>query len=266
MKIVKLDKVLNAGTTYVLESDRAYVIEAIGTNSAARGRIYIDEVPLTEIDSTVAPMHVTSTNLLGPLKLGDLSLVVPPDKRIRFEGDSGSKLRIIGKLILLDSGESLPGGYLDRFRRQGDHYWTTVSGTQGLGTNEAWKNGAEITVITLHPATIEMYRLNNYLGVSVTGGSFTEGELGIRFKFKEVPFDVHSVTEGPLGIDVKSAPLPPSSTTESVPFMMSDFPFDVPGDTTFTIGVINTSGSDKSPSSGSAWSVTVKAIVEYVRT
>jgi len=265
LRIIRLDKVLDSGTTYTLESDRAYLIEAIGTNSSGAAKIYIDEVPTGEFDSTVAPLHKTSSNLLGPLKLGDLFYVVPPDKKIRFEGDSGSKLRIIGKIALLDTGESIPSHWADRFKKQGDHYWTMKSGTISLATDEAWGDGQEYTAITLSPATIETYRLNNFIGVSMSGGTVSEGDFGIRFKWKDAPFDIHSTDEGPFGVDVLSAPLPPSVSNEMEPFSLEDLPFEVPGDTTFTIGIINTSGASKSPTSGSNWAVTVKAIVEFVR-
>lgn len=265
MKRVQLDKYLAAGTTYTLESDRAYVIRALGTDSATAGRLYIDEVPLGEYDSTIAPLTATQSNTLGPLELGELFYVVPPKKKIRFEGASGSFIHVIGDLLLLDVNEDLPAEYVARFKSQGLHYWTLKSGTASLSADQPWPANYELTVITLTPSAIEMYRVNHFLGVSVTGGSVGYGQLGITFKLNDIPFDLHSAAEGPLGIDVKSAPLPPTAATSLVPFKLDRLPFDVPANNVFKIGVVNTSGDNLAPSSGQAWNVTIKAIVEYIR-
>ncbi|MBW2562377.1 MAG: hypothetical protein JRE40_16215 [Deltaproteobacteria bacterium] len=57
--------------------------------------------------------------------------------------------------------------------------------------------------------------------------------------------------------------MPPADDTEQDAFTLADLPVVVAGDHTFTVKAVNVSGAAKSPSSGSAWSVTVTAVAEY---
>ena len=99
---------------------------------------------------------------------------------------------------------------------------------------------------------------------ALSGGSFSEGQFAVRFYKNGSPLDVLTDKPGHKGVDILSMPRPPAYDTEMEPFTLKDRPIDVPGDIPFAIAVMNVSGSDLSPASGSAWSVKVTAIVEYI--
>ena len=118
----KLDKIFEQGTTYEMPNDRFYVIRKIGTDGSSATKLVIDGVETGEIINEIAPLHKTSSNLLGPLDLGDLFYVVPPNKTFEIDGPSGAKIRAIGLIGKLAPGEGLPANYASRFTEQGKHY------------------------------------------------------------------------------------------------------------------------------------------------
>ncbi|MHC1623137.1 MAG: hypothetical protein ACXQTR_00930 [Candidatus Methanospirareceae archaeon] len=259
----KLDKIIEQGIDYQTPADRFYVIKKIGTNAAAATKLVIDGVETGEIISTIAPLHKTSSNLLGPLDLGDLYYVVPPDKTFSVSGPSGAKVRIIGQIGVLAPGEALPAQHASRFTEQGKRFVTYVQDTYSKATDEVWAAGEEQEVISLTPKTIEEYKFNREVLASVSGGTVSEGDFAVRFFLDGKPLDILTTGAGRLGINILSMPSPPADDTEEEAFSLADLPILVAGDHTFTIKAVNTSGASKSPASGSAWSVTVTAIVEY---
>ena len=117
-----LDKIFVQGTNYELPNDRFYVIKKIGTDATSATKLKIDGVDTGPIINSVAPLHKTSSNLLGPLDLGNLFYVVPPNKTFSVEGASGAKFRCIGLIGKLAPGEAMPAQYAGRFNEQGKHY------------------------------------------------------------------------------------------------------------------------------------------------
>ena len=260
----KLDKIITVGNTYETPADRFYVIEKVGTDAASDVKLIIDGVETGPFYADIAPLHKTSSNLLGPLDLGKLFYVIPPNKTFYVDGPSGAKVRIIGRIGVLAPGEALPGDYARRYTEQGKHYITYLEDTYSKATDEAWSKDEEQEVISLTPRTIETYLLNNVVMASLSGGSFSEGQFAVRFFKDGKPLDILTTEAGHKGIDILSMPRPPSYNTEMEPFSLKDRVIEIPGDHTLTIKVINVSGSDLSPTSGSAWSVKITAIVEYI--
>ena len=259
----KLDKILEQGTNYEMPNDRFYIIEKIGTNSTSGAKLVIDGVETGELISTVAPLHKTSSNLLGPVDLGDYFYVIPPGKTFYVSGSSGDKVRVIGQIGVLAPGEVLPASYATRFNEQGKKYITYIQDSYSKATDEAWAAAEEQEVISLTPKTIEEYKFSREVLALMTGGTVNEGDFAVRFFLNGKPLDILTTDPGKLGIDILSMPSPPADTTEEEAFSLADLPIAVEGDHTFAIKVVNVSGASKSPTSGSAWSVTVTAIVEY---
>ena len=265
MKVLPLDRYIKEGVTYKTKEREAYIVRKIGTDSSTPAYLEIDGKKTGTIDSEVAPWHVTSSNLLGPLDLGPLYYVIPPDTEFKVVGASGCKMRLIGQKIILEPGERLGAPYADRFERQFDHYLTLISATLTLGTDEVFKANEERTILSLKPSVYEIYKFNGYIGVKGSGDTITEGDFAIVFYYNGNPLE-HITTDGfGPGIDIKSMPLPPADTTEEVPYTLKDYPIEVPGPNELVIKIRNISGADKAPASGSAWSFTLKAIVEYIR-
>ena len=101
--------------------------------------------------------------------------------------------------------------------------------------------------------------------VSISGGTVNEGDFGVKFYIDNSPLEFDVADNLMEGIDSLSMPSPPADTTEELVFTLKDFPIELLGDHTLSIKVKNTSGASKSPSAGSAWSVTVTVVAKYER-
>jgi len=262
----KLDKIIKQGVTYQAPSDEFLVIRKVGTDTSSDVYLKIDGVDTGPFIDEIAPLHKTDSNLLGPLDLKQLYYVVPPNKKFWIEGPSGARVRIIGQIGKLAVGETMPAEFAGRFKEQGKKYITYVTGSYSLGTDAVWPADSEYEVFSLTPKTTELYKLNGYVGVTVSGGDFAEGDFAIRFYLEGKPLDNLTKDIAPLGIDVLSMPRPPADTTEMEPFTLADRPIEVKGDQTLTVKAVNVSGSDKTPTSGSAWTINFIAMVEYEKT
>lgn len=246
MKVYKLDKIVPTNTELTMEPYRAYVIEAWGTNDTAEVTAYIDAKKVGSILANLAPLRKTTSNLGGPLPLGQNYLVVPPDKTYKFTGTSAKLVHIMGKIVELAVGESLPADYLSRFGSQHMEYVTCLEGsTVGTGTNFA--DGAEVTLKSLTPSTVEQYTFNSRMYVNqVAAGSDAEaeGDLGVRFYLDGVPFDILKSGTGKRGIARMSMEIPDTATYGKAfePFTLEDNPIVVPGDKTFEVKLMNVSG------------------------
>jgi len=256
----KLDKIFVEGTTYETPSDRFYVIKKLGTDGSTATKLVIDGVETGDLITTVAPLHKTSSNLFGPLDLGDLYYVVPPNKTFYVDGPSGAKMRAIGQIGVLAPGEALPAPYAGRFAEQGKHYRTYLTDTYSISGAGTWTADAAYEVISLTPNTIEVYKLNSVVGATVSGFSAAEGDVGIIPKLDGKPLDILTTAPGKKGIDALSMPLPPADATEEEPFSFADMAIDVLGDHTLTVEAMNVSGADISFTD---LAITITAVVEY---
>jgi hypothetical protein len=260
-----LDKTIVQGTVYETGRRVAYVVRKVGTNSAGAANLKIDGKSLGFFDADVAPLHKTESNLNGPLDLKDEYYVIPPETKFEFEGDSGSKCRIIGEAVFLAVGEQIEAVLASRFKEQEKIYRTFYEGSFSLGVDEAWGADVAYEILSLTPLTTEKITLDDKVMVSITGGSFAEGDFALEFYLDDAPIELDVAENLMKGIDVLSAPYPPADTTEELVFTLKDFPIEVLGDHTLSIRVRNVSGAAESPAAGSAWSVKVKAVARYVR-
>ena len=266
-RAVPLDKILTQGTTYTTHEREAWIIKKLGTNSSTRGYVKIDGKETTYIHTTAAPVHKTSSNLLGPINLGNLYLVVPPETDISWEGASGSILRVVGTKLILSPGESLEASLMDRFNRQPNEYIYVIEDSYSHGTDTAWTAGDENEVVSLTPKTIEKYVLDSVVmaDISNTASAVSEGQFVITFYLDNNPLENITGDNINAGIDVLSMPRPPADSTEEMPFSLESFPIAVEGDHTLSIRCKNVSGSDISPTSGTSITVTVTAVAKFFR-
>jgi len=265
VKKVILDKIIVQGTEYETTDRTALVINKVGTNSAGDGYLFIDEKKTGTIKELVAPLHKTSSNLLGPLCLGDLFYVVPPQTKFEWIGDSGSKARIIGIKFILDPREVLPGEYMTRFETQFKHWISYVEGTVSLGTDEVWAADRELTVYNITPLTPEKYIFNSVLMAAISGDTIVEGQVSLLFYYDGNPLETYVSKNLWVGFDILSARRPPADTTEILPFTLAEFPITVPGDVNFQIRAKNVSGAGLTPATGAKWTVTATTIIEYIK-
>jgi len=254
----KLDKIFVQGVTYKLPADRYYVIKRIGTNATSPAYLKIDGVDTGPIVADIAPLHVTSSNLLGPLDLEELYYVVPPNKQFTVVGPSGAKIRAIGDLIKLAPNEAIAASDAARFNEQGKKYKTYI--TSSVSLPATWTKDQEIQILSLTPKTIEQYTFDDFVGVKISGFTLAEGQVGVLFKLDGTELDILTSEPGMKGIDAMSMPLPPADSTEEEAFSLEDYKIDVLGDHTLFVRLINVSGADISVTSGSA---VLTAIVKY---
>jgi len=262
----RLLKTLSVGVTYQSPPDIGYVVKKIGTNASADLKLVVDGRPTGPILSDFAPLHRTSSNKLGPLALGELYYVIPPERKFWLDGPSGAKATLWGDMLKLAPGEAFPGDLLERFRVQDKHYLTYIKGTFAFNTDEAWAADREVTLLELTPKTIEEYRFNSIMMLKVENlaSALEEGQIAVRFYLDGVPLDHLTSEPGHLGIDAKYMPYPPNSTDEEEPFSLEKYPITVLGDHTLKITAKNVSGSSLSPASETAITLTLLAIVEYL--
>jgi hypothetical protein len=264
---VPLDKVVPAGTTFVTEKREAFIVKFIGTNSATDGTLFIDDRPVITIKSLVAPYRLRDTNLLGPLQLDNFYIVVPPETRYLWSAPAGTVVRFIGTKIILEPGEALGEPYVSRYVAQFNNIIVYREGAYNHGNGNAWPAGEEHEVLKIVPATIETYVFNNVLMASVdnVSGGVADGDWGILIYIDGQPIDFINHAGEKKGIEVLSAPRPPTDTTEEVPFSLQNFPIEIPGDHEISFRIVNNSGAAKSPTAGNAIIATVTVLAQYSR-
>jgi len=264
----RLDKCFDVGTVYRAESDKVYVIRKIGTNSTTKAIVKVAGAPCCEILAESAPKYPIYTNLLPPFELGAEYIVVPPDKTLEIEGESGKDIRAIGSILVLSPGEILPAGLLTRYNEQGKKFKSYQRGTYSHGTDAAWGDGVENNVITFTCPAGEKWTFNDFLGATVANvsGGLLQGQFGIRIYVDDLPFDIIEAVMGRKGIDCLSCHLPPKEDVNEEPFMLTDLPITLGPGRTLRISCINVSGGSISPTTGTSLTVTVniRGIREYV--
>ena len=262
-----LDKVVPAGTTFTTEKREAFIANVVGTNATTDGTLYIDEKPVITLKSLVAPHRLRDANLLGPLSLGDLYIVIPPETKYLFSGPAASVLHLIGTKIILDPGEALGEPYISRYRAQFNSIIVYREGAYNHGVGNAWPAGEEHEALLVKPSTIERYVFNSVLMASVenVSGGVAEGDWGILIYVDGQPIDFIHHTGEKKGIEVLSAPRPPTDTTEEVPFSLANYPIEITGDHSISFRIVNNSGASKSPTAGNAIIATVTVLAQYFR-
>lgn len=266
-RAIPLDKVLVQGTDYRTDDREVWIIRKLGTNSTTIGTLHIDRKPTTQVSSIVAPLHQTTSNLLGPLSLGDQYNVVLPDTLVQWMGASGSRLRVIGTKLILDPQETVEAALKTRADQQYIDHLRVVESSYNHGVGNAWADGVENTVINLTPLTTEEYHFRYVVMASVdnVSGGVADGDWAVRFYLENAPLEYVFGLNIRHGIDVLSMPRPPAGTTEMTPFTLADYPIVVVGDRTLHVRVANVSGTAKSPTTGNAIIATVTAVVRYLK-
>ena len=264
----KLDKTVVQGTTYELPNDKFYIVKKIGTDASSATHLKIDGIDMGDLISDVAPLHKTSSNKLGPLDLGELFYVVPPNKKFSVEGASGAKMRLVGLIGVLAPGEALPANYASRFTDQGNHYLTYQSGSVTLAAAAAdWAAGDEKTMLELTPKTIEKYGFNRAAMAKIenSASAIANGQAGVIFYLDGRPLDILTSDPGMKGIDVLDMPYPPADANEEDPLILGDTKIEVQGDHTFKATIMNVSGAAITASSSVAMTASFAAVVEYIK-
>jgi len=253
-----LQKTYDVDTTYRAEEDKALVINQIGTNSGTRARATIAGSPVAEFYDDIAPLAKTTSNILGPLDLGDLYLVVPPKKPFSFSGASGFKFNCIGKILELAPGEALPTPLAARAGVQARENINYLTKTYSHGTDVTWAAGDENTVIDWTCPPGEKWILKAFMGTNIANlpATLTAGQFGIRIYIEDKPYDVIETEMGKLGIDAFEMALPPRDALTLDIFSLKDMPIELVAGRNIKVKAINISGAGITPPTGTSIEVT----------
>jgi len=260
-----LDKIFAANTQYRMEPDKYLIIKKLGTDINDEVVVKVDGQECGKIHNNLAPLTKTGSNMLGPTELGQYFIVVPPNKVLEFSSSSSGNVRAIGLIAELEAGETIPSEHLSRYNNRGNAYKTYFELTEALGTDEAIAAGREIELGVLKPTTIETFIFDDILTLAISGGSVDYGQLALRVYLDGKPLDNLDSIMGKYGIEALSIPSPPDTTKNAEPFTFRDNPITIEGDHELKFTIVNVSGSDLSPSSGSAWSFVLRGFYKYVR-
>lgn len=259
-----LRKTLKTNVTYEMEKDRYYVIRRIGTDVSTRVTVKVDGIPVADIFNLIAPIARTSSNVLGPLDLGEYFIVVPPERKLLFESTGTGNVYIEGDLVVLSPGEAIPSEHLTRYNAYATRKITYADVSVTVGAS--WPADQEVKVADLTPPTIEDWIFDNFAGVSVTGlgAPRAYGQINLKLYYDGKPLDLLVATAGPHGIETLKMPLPPTDGAEKEPFSFKDKPILVPGGHTLTVTAINVSGGALSAATGANIAVRFVAIYKRV--
>ena len=254
---------LKTNVTYEMEKDRYYVIKKIGTDVSAKVTVKVDGIPVLDIFNTIAPIARTSSNTLGPLDLGELFIVVPPERKLLFESSGSGNVYIEGDLVVLSPGEAIPSEHLTRYNAYATRKITYADVSATVGAS--WAAGQEVKIADLTPPTIEDWIFDYFAGVAVSGlsAALAYGQVNIKLYYDGKPLDLLVATAGPHGIEALKMPLPPAAGTEMEPFSFKDKPIMVVGGHTLTITAINVSGATLSAATGQ--NIAVRFVAIYKR-
>lgn len=262
---IKLDKIFEVGTTYKTHERVCYLIKKLGTNDTSAIKLVIDNKHTGSLIQNVAPAYKTNSTIVGPLSLEEMYYVIPPETDFYVSGTSGKYMRAIGTILLLAPGESVPGDLMARFNAQFDKYRTYVSGSYAFGTDEAWSNGTEITLLSLTPKTIETYLFNNLVFIEYSNMSPSPGDIMVNFYIDDNPLE--NLYKDPVkpGIDLLSIPAYNGASANEDPFTLRDYPIELKGDHTLKVTAKNVSGADITPPTGTAISLTIYLVCDFIR-
>jgi len=261
-KYFKLDKVFSAGTDYRVEDDKFYVINAIGTDATSDIYFTYDRWSAPAIFDVVAPLRKSTTNLLGPLNLGDLYFVLPPKVPFSIVGPAGTFLRLIGNIGVLAPGEVLPSPHVARYETQPKLFRRYLQYTYSHGTDVSWSAGTEVVIASLTPTIREKFVLNNVLMLAVANITIGPGDAGLIFRKDTERFDIMRTEMGHLGIDALACPRPPASGN-MIPFTLVDKPIEIAKEVTLDFIIRNNTGTAWTPTAGTSIEWTLTFICDY---
>ncbi len=268
MKTFPFDIFVSQGVKYETKHNQILIVQKLGTDNSDKNNpttLFIEETPTTPIVSDFAPLHKTSSNLLGPIDLKKLPIVIPPESEFYIDAPSGTKARLKGTYVELAIGEGVPADLKSRFEVQHRHHITFEYIKKDLGTDVPIVAGSKVEIGEIKCNTVEEKILNSYVMAKVTNHSLAEGELILLMKINNVP--VYDALEDNKngGIDLYSLVWPPADTTEMEPFSLEQSPIHLRPNDKLKLEVRNISGADIAPPSGSSLVFEFLFVIEYIR-
>jgi len=261
-KQLVLDKTIKTNTEYQMPDRVSFIVTEIGTDVADDVVIKVDNKEVLTIKNLIAPITKSDTNILGPLKLGDYYIVIPEGALLNAVSSGSGYVRLRGYVYIHDPGERLPEPWLGRYYGQDKAMLKYYEGTFSLGTDVAWGKNSEQTILTIKPSAVEKVIVDGWLGVTISGGTWTYGNFALVLYYDGNPVEfLWQKGVGP-GIDCKYLPRPPTISNWHI-FTMEPIKFELEKEHKLEFKVRNVSGTDLTPDTGSSWTVTLTVLTKY---
>jgi len=259
-----LDKTFTAGTEWRVEDDKFYVVKAIGTDATEDIHFTYDRWKSPSIIDVVAPLRLTTTNLMGPLALNELYYVLPPKVPFSIVGPSGTRLRFIGQIGCLAPGETLPSPHVTRYEVQPKKYREYRQQVYQLDTDEPFAAGSERLAWTIETTGRERFTFDHVWMLSYENITQTinPSDMGVIWLKDTERFDIVDTEMGPLGVDALSMPRPPSSTN-MVPFTFKEKPIVLEPLQRLDVYIRNNTTTAWTPPAGARITFTLTALSVY---
>jgi hypothetical protein len=260
MQTYVLDKRLATNTDYTTEGDVCLVIKKIGTNSTTKLTAKVAGAPCGDFIDAMGALTKTSSNKAGLFDLGDLYIVVPPDKTFRFDGASGAYVRIYGDLIRLGPNEAIPAALAGRYAEQASKFYTFYANS--LTSTVTLAAGASSDLISFEVSADEKLTFNNYLMAKYLVGGAIDYEVTTRIAVQDAFLDNLLNSKVPLGITQAATPYPPNSTDGEEVLTFKDRPFEAKAGNSVKLQIYNTGSGSKDVQPGSK--ALIVAVKEYI--
>lgn len=243
MQSFKLDKVLASNTDYYTESDTVLVINKIGTDDTAKNTAKVEGRPCAEIIASMAGLVTVAANRLPLFDLGELNIVIPPDKTFQFSGTGSKYIRIVGSILRLAPGEFTPAGFLARYSEQGKKFYSYQYAKVASDFNLA--AGASSDLISFTCPTGEKWVFNSLFMSKLLkqAGPAIEYGLASRVLLQDSPLDNLINAKVLLGISQYGTPYPPNDTDQAIGFSFADRPIEVKPGQVLKVQIVNYTGS-----------------------
>lgn len=254
-----LDKVIDVDAAYRAESDKAYVVRKAGTSSTTEAILKVGGIDSLKLVDKIAAIMATHLSLFPAVDLGDLFVVIPPDKEFSFTGSAGSKMRLSGQILELSPGEVLSTTLLARYGEQGRRYLRYETGSFSKGTDTDWPADEENEVWKLTSPAGERHTLKRilYADIANLSAAHGPGDWALRLYRQDAPLDILDTTMGDPGIDLWNLEYIYDTTEYHGPFSIADMPQVLEPGRKLSVNARNVSGASKSPGAGTSITVTL---------
>jgi len=239
METFILDKRLKTNVDYFTEADTALIIRFFGTSDTARVTAKVEGVPCGEFITDIANLMTDETNRHPLHDLGDLYIVVPPDKTYRFEGTTGQYVRVKGQILRFAPGEVLPAAHAARYTEQGKKYWDFVA--DALTSTVTVAAGSATDLISFTCPTGEKWVFNGLLMAEAVKNVTKEYDMTIRLTLQDKPLDNLINEKTPLGLTQYATPYPADDTDGAIPTYLKEKPIEVKPGEILKVQAYNTS-------------------------
>jgi len=237
MKKYVLDKTIPEDTEFRAETDKAFIIEEVGTTSTAKATLVVAGSPVLELRDWIAHTRQYTDNMNPLLKLGAQYIVIPQGKPFKFTGSTGSFMRIKGNILVFEPDEVLPTADKARFMEQPRIFKSYKETTYSSAAAATISKRSVVHTWTETVPAGEKWTLAELLMAEswTTADTIKREALAFRIYVDDLPYDVVEWEMGKLGIFGTAAPCPAKTGTSVRIFTLEDKPIELTAGRTIKI-------------------------------